>query len=64
MLIGEAFLLSTEKDFWRRRTLFLYEGEATARAKSSTLEIIRDLGISRWREERYMTNRSGEMGDP
>jgi len=44
--------------------LVLLEGEATVTAKSSTLEIISDLGISRWREETYMTNRSGEMGDP
>jgi len=35
MLIGEAFLLSDEKDFWRRRTLVLYKGEATVTAKSS-----------------------------
>jgi len=44
--------------------LVLYEGEATVTAKSLTKEIIRDLGISRWREETYMTNRSGEIGDP
>ena len=34
MLIGKAFLLSAEKDFWRRRMLVLYEGEATVTAKS------------------------------
>jgi len=36
MLIGEAFLLSAEKDVWRRGTLVLEEGKATVTAKSST----------------------------
>jgi len=32
-------------------------------AKSSTQEIISDLGISRRREETYITKRRGEMGE-
>ena len=44
--------------------MVLWEDMAMVKAKSSTLEIISDLGISRWREETYMTNSKGEIGEP
>jgi len=36
MMNMEAFRLSSEKVFWRRRTLVLWEGDATVLAKSLT----------------------------
>jgi len=36
---------SFSKSFWRRRMLPRYEGEAAVRAKSSTYEISKPLGV-------------------
>ena len=53
-----------EYSLCRRRTLLLYEGEATVIENSSTYETMRPFGIDMCRGATYRRKRRGEMGDP